>query len=131
MSKPVETDAAGSTALLLWVLRNGPAQLRDVVRTYIRYLQQVLFPRVSACLKQLPALTPIWQRARAFVVTFVHAQVIEYCRAFVAAWVKRYHKLRQSLGSSQPQKPQVVRKDEFISATQEQSKASRSVQPHC
>lgn len=102
MSEAAAADAAPSPALLLWIIRHGPAQLLCIVKSFIRQLRQTLLPQLWKHLRQLPAgsLAPAWLAARRCLVSLVHARLVELCYKIAAAWLQRYHWLKHCYDKS-------------------------------
>lgn len=102
MSEAAAADAAPSPALLLWIIRHGPAHLLDIVNRFIRQLHQTLLPQLWKHLRQLPAvsLAPVWLAAKHSLVSLIHAWVSEICHKIAAAWLQLYSRLKHYLEQS-------------------------------
>ena len=123
MSKPAQSDAAPSPALLLWIIHHGPAKLYDVIKSYIRQLQQTVLPQLLEYLRQLPAVSvaPVWLAATRCVISLVHEWVIEIFHKMCAAWLHHYHWLKHCFDSGRAYGHQAARKAQSCSSTQQQS----------
>lgn len=92
MPETFHCDADKRTALLLWVVKSGPAHIHQLVKTRIKLLYQTLLPLVWERFRHLPASAfgPVWQAARRAAAQFFHSRLVQHCYQTIATWLEKH-----------------------------------------
>ncbi len=129
-------DADRRTALLIWVVKSGPAHVHQLVKAHIKLLYQTLLPLVWERFRHLPASAfgLVWQAARRAAAHFFHSRLVQYCYQTVATWLRKHRLIvkpadrphRRSCFKDHDTNEHVYQADEGKSAQQEQHTVVRS-----
>ena len=89
MPETSSCDADRRSALLLWVVKSGPAHVHQLVKTRVKLLYQTLLPLVWERFRHLPASAfgSVWQAAWRAAAHFLHNRLVQYCYQTIATWL--------------------------------------------